>query len=215
MSRQTAGVPVSIRRAAHTWTAIVLAVATGLFYAIGLSEPPNDNFIHMVMAREVLAGDLPIRDFFDMGMTLMYGLSALAEAVVGYRLLAEALVVGVMAGASAYLVYRVVWLLTASGTAAALSSVLLALAGVRGYSYPKLIVYAGAAALWWGYVSNPTAARVAAFGAWVAAAFYWRPDHTWLPAWSSRSWPPTASRRSVSAGSCWAARWRSDAWHRS
>lgn len=177
MTPQTAGALGSTRSAAHTWTGIGLAVATGLYYAVGFSEPTNDNFMHMAMARQMLAGDLPVRDFFDMGMTLMYGLTALAESILGHRLLAEALVVGVAAGASAYLVHKVVWLLTASGTAAAFSSVLLVLAGVRGYSYPKLVIYAAAAALWWGYVARPTAARVAAYGAWVAVAFYWRPDH--------------------------------------
>jgi hypothetical protein len=74
-------------------------------------------------------------------------------------------------------VFGLVRRLTGSTTIAALSALLLIVAGARGYSYPKGIVYAVAATLWWGYVSKPGAARIAAFGAWAAAAFYWRPDH--------------------------------------
>jgi len=76
-----------------------------------------------------------------------------------------------------YLVYRCTFELTASRTAAFLAALLVVLAAPRSYSYPKLIVYAGAAALWWGYVRAPGTRRLVALGLWTAVAFFWRADH--------------------------------------
>ena len=47
----------------------------------------------------------------------------------------------------------------------------------RGYSYPKVILYAVAATLWWCVRAEPTRQKAILLGAWVAAAFYWRADH--------------------------------------
>ncbi len=145
--------------------------------AIIASVPTNDDFLHIVLSRQVLAGDWPVRDFFDIGALLPIALSAGSQWLFGHRLLAEAVIVGVMLGVSAYLVFGLVKTLTGSTLAAALSALLLIVAGPRGYSYPKMIVYAGAAALWWSYVRQPTRAMLLLFGAWVAVAFYWRADH--------------------------------------
>jgi hypothetical protein len=161
---------------AHAAAAALVALAA-VYHTVLVSVPTNDNFMHLALARQVLGGEVPVRDFFDSGIPLMYLLSALAEQVVGYRLLSEALLVGGLSAVSAYLVYRCTWELTASRTAAVLAALLLVLAAPRGYSYPKLIVYAGAAALWWGYVRAPGTRRLVALGLWTALAFYWRPDH--------------------------------------
>jgi hypothetical protein len=154
-----------------------LAAIAGMHQAIIASVPTNDDFLHIVLSRQVLAGDWPVRDFFDIGALLPVALSAGSQWLFGHRLLAEAVIVGVMLGISAYLVFGLVKGLTGSTLAAALSALLLIVAGPRGYSYPKIIVYAGAAALWWSYVRQPTRATLLLFGAWVAVAFYWRADH--------------------------------------
>jgi hypothetical protein len=107
----------------------------------------------------------------------MFGTSALARLAFGHRLLSEAVVVGVTLAVSTFLVFRLVRSLTASTTAAVLSAMLLIVAGVRGYSYPKVFIYAVAATMWWAYVREPTRLKILALGAWVAAAFYWRVDH--------------------------------------
>ena len=156
---------------------IGLAAVAGVLQAVIASSPTNDDFLHVVLARQILAGDWPVRDFFDLGTWLSYGISAAGQLIFGHRLLAEAVVVGVMLAVSTYLVFRLVHELTGSTIAAALSAVLLIVAGPRGYSYPKVIVYAVAAALWWWYVREPSVRKILAFGAWVAAAFYWRGDH--------------------------------------
>jgi hypothetical protein len=167
----------SLKSAAHHLIGIALAVVAGVLQAVIASSPTNDDFLHVVLARQILGGDWPVRDFFDLGTWLAYGISAASQLIFGHRLLAEAVVVGVMLAVSTYLVFRLVLELTGSTLAAALSAVLLIVAGPRGYSYPKIIVYAVAATLWWWYVWQPSFGKILAFGAWVAAAFYWRGDH--------------------------------------
>jgi hypothetical protein len=160
----------------HPVAALLTAFAF-VHHAMLMRAPTNDNFMHLALARQLMAGDLPIRDFFDSGLGLSYVLSAVAESIVGYRLLSEALLVGAAWALSTWLVFTLVRRLTGSTIAAALTAVLLIVASPRGYSYPKGIVYAVAATLWWAYAAKPTTARLAALGAWVAVAFYWRPDH--------------------------------------
>jgi hypothetical protein len=156
---------------------VTLALAAGLLQAVSASYPTNDDFQHMVLAQQLRAGDWPIRDFHDTGLVLMYVLSAAVQSFVGESLLSEALIVGVAMAVSTYLVFRLVLTLTRSTAAAALASLVLVVAGPRGYSYPKFIAYAVAAVLWWGYVRQPSRLRALALGAWTAVAFYWRPDH--------------------------------------
>jgi hypothetical protein len=156
---------------------MVLAACAGIHQAVIASTPTNDDFMHLALANQMLAGDWPLRDFFDIYGVLMYGVSAAAQVVFGHRLLSEAVVVGVMLAVSAYLVFSLVRALTGSTGAAALAAVLLIVAGPRGYSYPKMIIYAVAAVLWWRYVTAPTRPKILALGAWVAIACYWRVDH--------------------------------------
>ncbi len=154
-----------------------IAALAALHQMVHESAPTNDDFSHLALSRQLLGGDLPVRDFVDTGITLTYGLSAAAQALVGHRLLAEAIVVGIAFFVSTYLVFALVRKLTGSTLAAAAAALLLLLAGPRGYSYPKVLVYAVAAALWWGYVLKPSRPGAIALGVWVAIAFYLRPDH--------------------------------------
>ena len=155
----------------------LLALFAAVWHAALMTSATNDNFLHLTLAQQWLAGDWPVRDFFEHAWVLQYALSAAAQLLAGPRLLGEAAVVGIAWGVSVYLVFQLVRRETGSAAVAALAGVLLIVAGARGYSYPKGIVYAGAAWLWWQYGRAPTPARVAGFGAWAAVAFYWRPDH--------------------------------------
>jgi hypothetical protein len=157
--------------------AAVIALLAALHKILYASVLVNDDFMHRAYALQLIAGEWPLRDFFDYGMVLMYVTSALSQAVFGYRLLAEALVIGAVVGISCLLVFDLVRRLTDSHAAAMLSAVLFLIAMPRGYGYPKLIVYSVAAVLWWRYVWDPKPARAIALGAWTAIAFYWRPDH--------------------------------------
>lgn len=185
----------------------MLAACAALWHAALMTRAANDNFMHMTFAQQWLAGDWPIRDFFDHGWILQYSLSALAQVVFGERLIGEALIVGVAWAVATYAVFHTVRQTSGSTLAACLAGLLLILAGARGYSYPKGVVYAVAAALWWGYVRTPTWRRMLAFGAWAAAAFLWRPDHgiyvacgIVLAAWAAHGLRPIALVRSALAG---------------
>lgn len=154
-----------------------LAVVAGLYQGVLTTRAVNDTFLHLAMSRQVVHGDLPIRDFFDSGLVLMYTISAAAQQAFGYRLLAEAIVVGVMVALATLVTGHVVHRLTGSLPGAIFTELLILTAAPRPYSYPKLVVYAGAAALWWAYAARPTDWRASALGAWTAIAFYFRPDH--------------------------------------
>jgi len=155
----------------------VLALLAGLHKTLYASVLVNDDFMHRAYALQLLAGERPVRDFFDYGMFLMYVVSALAQLLFGYRLLAEAVVIGVMVAVSTFLVFDVVRRLTESTAASTLAAALFVVAMPRSYGYPKLIVYSVAAVLWWNYVRTPSPWRAVVLGVWTAVAFYWRPDH--------------------------------------
>src|SRR5688572_17157492 len=156
---------------------LVLAAIAGVHQAVIASAPTNDDFMHVAIAEQILAGDRPFRDFFDLYGALMYGMSMIGRLLFGQRLLAEAAVIAVMLAVSTYLVFRLVRGLTESTPAAVLAATLLVVAGGRGYSYPKVIIYAVAATIWWWYVREPSRLKLVGFGLWVAAGFYWRADH--------------------------------------
>jgi hypothetical protein len=156
---------------------IALALAAALHKLAHAAVPVNDDFMHLTYSRQLLAGEWPVRDFFEYGMGLMYAISAAAQLAFGYRLLSEGIVVAVMVGISTLLVFDISRRATGSTMAAVLAALLLVVAVPRGYAYPKWIVYAAAASLWWRYVWEPGRGRALALGAWAAVAYYWRPDH--------------------------------------
>jgi len=184
VSSRTAASPsrlATVTSGAPAWFAYgslgFVAIAAGLYQGVLVNLAVNDTFLHLAMSRQVAHGDLPVRDFFDSGLVLMYAISAAAQSLFGYRLLAEAIVVAVCVTAATLLSGLLVRRLTGSLIGALLSEVLILVAAPRPYSYPKLIIYAVAAPLWWGYVAKPSKWRAAMLGVWTAVAFYFRPDH--------------------------------------
>ena len=156
---------------------LIIAVVAGLHKAVLASTPVNDDYQHLAYARQLLHGELPLRDFWDLSTTLQEVVSAAAQLVFGHRLLAEAAVIGIATAVAVYLAYRIIQQLTGSSLIAAICAALFIIAVPRAYAYPKWIVYAAAAWLWWNYVWWPSAQKAVAAGLSVAAAFYWRHDH--------------------------------------
>ena len=118
---------------------IVIALLAGLHKAILTSTPVNDDYQHLAYARQLLAGDLPLRDFWDLSTTLQAAISAMSQLVFGHRLLSEAIVIGVATAVAVYLVFRVLQQVTGSSLIAALCAVLFIVAVPRAYAYPKWI----------------------------------------------------------------------------
>src|SRR5262245_20934492 len=70
--------------------AAVVFVATFLFRFLTL-EFMNDHFVHLTRGRQILLGEVPVRDFFDPGLFLQYYASAAALVLSGGTLFGEAL----------------------------------------------------------------------------------------------------------------------------
>lgn len=156
-------------------TAAVFA-ATFLFRFL-TAEFVNDHFQHLARGRQILLGDLPIRDFFDPGLFLQYYASAAALRLSGQNLYGEALLTVSFIAAGAALTFYVgarlsksVWL----GTGAA---VLAAASIPRLYNYPKVFFYVAALALAWRYARRPTWTSLIAMSALTVVAFLFRNDH--------------------------------------
>jgi len=153
------------------------ALLTFSFRWLNLTEFVNDHFDHVSLAQQLLLGALPVRDFVDEGMPLMYALSAGAWAVVKSPFLAEALVVGLGFAIAAALSFRLAALLTGSLMAAAVAVAAQVALNPRTYSYPKLFVHAVALTVAWWAVKSLTWRRIAALSAATALGYYFRHDH--------------------------------------
>jgi hypothetical protein len=156
---------------------IIIALVAGLHKAILTSTPVNDDYQHLAYARQLFGGDLPLRDFWDLSTTLQEVVSAASQLVFGHRLLAEAVVIGIATAVAVYLVYRIVQQGTGSSLIPVICATLFIIAVPRAYAYPKWIVYAVAAWLWWNNIWWPSRWKAIAAGVSAAAAFYWRHDH--------------------------------------
>src|SRR5688500_11961671 len=60
--------------------ACVMAGAAFAFRFLAFRGLPNDQYMHLTWARQVLDGAVPGRDFWEPGMPLAIGLSALMQA---------------------------------------------------------------------------------------------------------------------------------------
>jgi hypothetical protein len=130
-------------------------------------------------AATFLKGDLPFRDFVDVGDPLYWAASALAQALTGYRAIGE-IVLGIALVAFAFAVaFHMAWRASGSlGIAAGLTALALLVVTQRElYSYPKIFVYPLGLWLCWRYIDRPGLLRMAALAAGVAIAWGYRHDH--------------------------------------
>lgn len=157
--------------------ALAAFVATFAFRWLTLSEFPNDHFDHLAMAQQLLLGALPVRDFTDEGLPLMYGVSAAAWALVKSPFLSEALVVCTGFATAAAVSFVVATRASRSAGAAALAVAAQVALYPRTYSYQKLLVQALAVGVAWWASAHLTMRRIAALSAVTALGYYFRHDH--------------------------------------
>jgi hypothetical protein len=137
----------------------------------------NDQFVHLSRARQILIGDVPVRDFFDPGLFLQYYASAAALSLSGGTLLGEAALTIFFMSLGAALVYVLADRLSRSwiiGMAAAATAVATF---PRLYSYPKVFLFVLAVACAWRYQARRTTANLALLAVVTAVAFLLRHDH--------------------------------------
>ncbi len=171
-------VPAARRPTAYRWgppTLILLLVFA--YQVLSYSGFPNDHFVYVARAQQMLLGGWPVRDFVDPGFTLMYAASAAALTVFGHNLLGEAFLVFGGFAVAAALSYGLVRAAAGSMVVAVLGVALQALAYPRSYSYPKLLLHALAITLIWNYLARPSFPRRVGLAALVAAGALARPDH--------------------------------------
>ncbi len=137
----------------------------------------NDHFVYISGGRQMLFGEWPTRDWIDPGLPLMFGASALAQAVFGPTLFAEAVLVSIAFGLAAAFTAAAVRQLTGSMSLAILAALFEIAVFPRTYSYPKIVAYAFEFWLYGTYLARPGRGRVFAMAAGVAVAFMFRHDH--------------------------------------
>jgi MFS family permease len=137
----------------------------------------NDHYFHVARARQMLLGDMPVRDFVDVGAPLQYVVSAAARWLFGDVAGPELLVVaiGVAIGAAATAICAS-WLARSVIVGAAVT-LLEILASPRTYSYPKMLLYGLAGCVIVAVVARVARGRILAAAGLTAASFLMRHDH--------------------------------------
>jgi hypothetical protein len=151
--------------------------AVAVLRLLSMTGFSNDHFFYLSRASQLLTGAWTVRDFVDPGFPLALAVSAAAQAIGGPTLLSEAVLVAVAFGVSAAVTVWVIarWLesLPLALWAAFVQTAVFPLS----YSYPKLLMYALAAAAMFRYARTPSRAGLAALAATTAIAFLFRHDH--------------------------------------
>lgn len=138
---------------------------------------PNDHFVTLSRAQQILLGEVPVRDFVDPGLPLTYYASAVFQAAFGRTLLSEAvLVFGALALAAA-ITCVVAARVTGSYAIAAAVTLMQILVAPRAYGYPKILLYAVALLGIGAYARSRRPLLAAALGVLTAGAFLMRHDH--------------------------------------
>jgi hypothetical protein len=152
-------------------------LATAAWRVLTFSGFQNDHYVHLARAQQVLLGDLPVRDFVDPGMPLMYLASAAVWRIWGGVPGTELMLVACAFAAGAACTVVVVHRLTGSIPLAVAAAVLEVLIAPRTYSYPKVLLYAAAACAIVALVESPSRRRIVIAAAIAAIAFLFRHDH--------------------------------------
>lgn len=155
----------------------VFVVAFAVRWAT-LNGMSGDDHASLPATPSYLHGDWPVRDFSDSGDPLYGAMSALAQAIVGYRAVGEVILGTSLIAFSFAVAFHLAWRASRSLllTAGLIALALLLITQRNLYAYVKMFVFAPALWLCWRYIDRPTLVRsvVLAFG--VAIAFLYRHD---------------------------------------
>jgi hypothetical protein len=159
-----------------TVAVIVFALVASLRF-LSLTGFPDDHYVHLAGAQQMLHGEWPSRDFVDLGAPLTYAISAAAQRIFGQRQLTEALLMACAFGLGAVLTLRAGVMLTGSVVLGLAAALLELLVYPRTYSYPKMVLYAAAVVAFVWYAARPSVARIVGLAALAACAALVRHDH--------------------------------------
>jgi hypothetical protein len=156
---------------------VLVFVVSWTFRLLSTTSFHNDQYMHLAWANQVLAGELPGRDFVDPGMPLTYLASAAAQLLLGRGAWAEAVwsltLLSTGAALTCHLASRASGSLVI-GLIAALIQIVIA---PRLYSAPKIALPLLAIWAFWRYTDRPTRRSLAVLAGCTALAFLVRHDH--------------------------------------
>ena len=138
---------------------------------------PNDHFVHLATAQQMMMGELPVRDYVERGIPLMSALSALAQAALGEGLHTEVVLIAAAFAAAASLTFLTAVSISGSILIGAAAAAVTLLVHPVSYSYPKLLAYAAVFLAGLSYCRAPGRGRLAVLALGVVAAFLFRHDH--------------------------------------
>ena len=154
----------------------VVFVTTWLFRWLTI-DFTNDHFVHLSRARQILLGELPVRDFFDPGLALHYYASAAALAISGQNLFGEALLTVTFVALGAALTFYLATRSSRSVLLAILATIIAVVMFPRLYNYPKVFLYPLALVCIWSYATRRTTFALAGLAAVTVLALLFRFDH--------------------------------------
>jgi len=160
----------------HVGALLAIFAATFLYHYLTLTFP-NDHFVHLSRAQQILSGELPGRDFFDPGMILQYYVSVAGLALSGHTIFGEVIITSLFLALGATLTYWLSARLAGSSLVGVAAVTLTLVLLPRPYSYPKAFLYVLALAGGWAYAHGPSVRRLAGLGVITVTAFLFRHDH--------------------------------------
>ena len=139
----------------------------------------GDDHWSLWTASTFLNGDRPFREFIDPGNPLHWGVSALAQVLVGYRAIGEVGLGLLLIASGLTLSFRMSWRAGGSFVIALGLAVMTAvlIAPTKLYSYSKIFIYPLGIWLAWRYIDLPGRVRACCLALGVAVAFGFRHDH--------------------------------------
>jgi hypothetical protein len=169
--------PTPVTATARALHVLAVLVVCWWAFAFRFARPDfvNDDFDHLSKARQVLAGELPERDFYDDGRPLTIYASAVVQAI-SPTLLSELIF---RAGAIAIGV-SVVFVLARALSQSTLLGLLAALLTIamrpRLYNYPKVLIFPAVLWVLWRYIDRPTRGGLVQLAVFTVVAFLFRYD---------------------------------------
>lgn len=137
----------------------------------------NDHFVPLTRARQILVGEIPVRDFFDPGLPLHHYVSAAAMYVAGQNLLGEALLTVTLVALGAALTFFLAARSTQSMTLGIAAAMVTVIVFPRLYNFPKVFLYPSALACIWYYAARRTQAGLVSLAVVTIVAVLFRLDH--------------------------------------
>lgn len=139
----------------------------------------GDDHWSLWTASVFLKGDLPFRDFVELGDPAYWGMSAIAQYITGYRVIGEVVLGTTLIALGVALGFHMAWQASRSLAIAAIVTciAMLLVTGSKLYVYQKVFLYPFGLWLCWRYIDKPTLLRAAALAAGVVFAWGYRHDH--------------------------------------